>query len=450
MADTPVGRTAPRDLQAETALLGCCILQGDMVDLVLDVLVPDEFYSDANGRIWAALVAMSSAGTGIDTTLLRARLQDTGELAKVGGDDYLLGLTSEIPTVFHVERYAKRIREMAAVRRMIVACHRVASMGYGPVEDVEAYLDLAEFDVLRAAERVQISTAQPLSATVGAVVQQVVDRPPGRLLGLTTGIKALDDITTGWSPGQLIIIAGRPGMGKSAFAENNARRVAQEMDPVLWFSLEMPADQLIGRMLSGNARVDAHKLRTGTMYDQERGLIREAGEGLKKLPIYIDDTPGVNILTVKRQARRLKRKHGLALVVVDYLQLMGAVDTKLPREQQIADTSKGLKMLAMELGIPVVALAQLNRDLEKRPRGDRRPQLSDLRDSGSLEQDADTVVFIYRDEVYNQASADEGIAELIVGKQRSGPVGVVKSAFVKRYARFEDLDEQQTMQEEGY
>ncbi len=440
------GRVAPRDTKAELAVLGGCML-GDHIDLIGDILTPDDFYSDANGRVWKAMMALSSEGGKIDDVLLAAKLKDHNDFTQVGGWDFILTLTETIPASANVERHAARVRDMARMRRMIVAAHKIAAAGYEPCDDVGDYLNQAETQIMGVSDSVGQSHAVALFDSVDEVVEQLCDRAPGKLLGVKTGIDKLDKMTTGWNPGELIIIAGRPGMGKTAFAERNCRAVAQDMKPVLWFSMEMPRAQLISRQLSGGAKVDHHKLRAGTMFESERNQVRRAGAELKNLPIYIDDSQGVTLLTIKREARRLMRKlklgdgEYLGMILVDYIGLMKPVDKSVSREQQVSEISAGFKGMAMEFHCPVVVLSQLNRDLEKRPIKQRRPQLSDLRESGSLEQDADTVLFIYRDELYNKKTPDVGIAELIIGKQRSGPIGTVRCAFIKEYTRFENLAE---------
>lgn len=438
----PTGRVPPKDLGAEQAVLGGCLM-GPHIDLVIDMLRPDDFYSDAHGRIWSAMLALVSSGSAIDTTTVRGALVDAGDMAQVG-DAALFALTNTIPVAFHVEQHAARVRQLAQVRRVIRTAHEIAASGYGPIDDIEAWVDLAESDIMRAAELDTIAHARPLSELVPGVVDRVVDMAPGRLVGVSTGLKKLDDYTTGWNPGQLIVVAGRPGMGKTAFAELMCRACAMSGRAALWFSLEMPGEDLIRRQLSGEAHVDHANIRSGRLQDFDRDQIRRAGQDLARLPIYMLDTPAITVMTVRREARRLFRKlGGLGVIVVDYLQLMRAVDKRQPREQQVAEMSGGLKALAMELGVPVVALSQLNREVEKRP--DKRPQLSDLRESGSLEQDSDVVIFIYRDEVYNRDSPDMGTAEIIIAKQRSGPVGVVRASFVKAYTRFGDLQVQEPL-----
>lgn len=440
----PVGRIPPHDLDAERAVLGSCLI-GACFDDVSDILTDQDFYSSAHAHIWGAMVSLVASGSGIDITLVRGRLADAGHKAQVA-EEMLLDLTNTIPAIHLVERHARRVQELAQMRRMITVAHGIAATGYSPQEDVQAWLDLAETDVQRAAETGSVSHARAMSAIVGPVVEQVVTMAPGRLVGVPTGITRLDEFTTGPCGGELWIVAGRPGMGKTAFGELMVRSCAMTGAPALWFSLEMPDTQLLRRMLSGEARVNHSRVRAGQLFDEDRHQIKQAGVALAQLPIYIEDKPGVTVMTVRREARRLYRRLGrLGIVVVDYLQLMSAIDDRQPREQQVSQMSKGLKNLARELDVPVVAISQLNRDVEKRPKNDRRPLLSDLRESGSLEQDSDTVLFCYRHEVYSKKPEDEGLAEIIIGKQRNGPTGTVKCTFIKKYARFENLSEQEEL-----
>ncbi len=452
------GRVPPHSLEAERAVLGGVLLQNGVLDSVLEILKPEDFYSEGNERIFEAMMELHRSSTPIDTVTLREHLAKANKLQSVGGDDYLLGLTDTIPTLENIKSHAAIIRDKSLVRRMITACHGVAAKGYSDYGETQEFLDMAEKSVFDVANIQVRSTVVPINQIVLQAFQQISEmaRAGKRVAGLPTGFNRLDQMTAGMHPGDLIIVAGRPGMGKTSFALNvgiNACHAAKSQGSnkcaVAVFSLEMPKDQLVKRMLCSEARVDASRMRTGQLSREDWPQLAQAAGMLSDLPVFIDDTPGLTLMELRSKARRLSREHGLGLLIIDYLQLMRAGIKTDSREQEISEISRSLKGLAKELGIPVIALSQLNRGVESRGNKDKRPQLSDLRESGAIEQDADTIWFVYRDEVYNKESLDQGIAEVIIGKQRAGPTGTCRVRFFNQYTRFDNLSDEDAGGDQG-
>ncbi len=399
------------------------------------------------------MLSLFSEGQPVDTVTLRERLSTAGKLQRVGGDEYLLALTDTIPTVANIEAHAKIVLEKAVVRRVIHACHETSARGYGDYGSMEEYLDEAERSMFEVAKERLKSGYEHINEVVLRTFEEITAAAERKehITGLPTGFRHLDWYTAGFHPGDLVICAGRPGMGKTAFAMNIAIHACRARQAtVAVFSLEMPKEQLARRLLCSEAGVDGNKLRTGRLTrDDWAPLTRAAGE-LSELPVWMDDTPALTLMELRAKARRLKSDKGLELIVVDYLQLMRSGTRSESREQEISEISRSLKGLAKELSLPVLALSQLNRGVESRGNKDKRPQLSDLRESGAIEQDADTILFIYRDEVYNPESTDKGIAEIIIGKQRAGPTGIVKCLFRREYTRFENLDQQREGGDESF
>jgi replicative DNA helicase len=433
-------------LNAERAVLGGILLENAALNVVTELpLRAQDFYKDAHGLVFEAMLELFAEGNPVDTVTLRERLVTSGKLQRAGGDEYLLALTDTIPTVANIEAHGKIVQEKAVVRRVIHACHETAARGYGDYGPMEEFLDEAERAVFEVAKERLRSKYEHINDVVMRTFEEITKAAERKehITGLPTGFKLLDWYTAGMHPGDLVICAGRPGMGKTAFALNvalNACRARQA--PVVVFSLEMPKEQLARRLLCSEAGVDGNRLRSGRLTrDDWAPLTRAAGE-LSELPIWMDDTPGLSMMELRAKARRLKSEKGLELIVVDYLQLMRSGTRNESREQEISEISRSLKGLAKELSLPVMALSQLNRGVETRGTKDKRPQLSDLRESGAIEQDADTILFIYRDEVYNPESTEKGIAEVIIGKQRAGPTGTVRCMFRREYTRFENLEEQ--------
>jgi replicative DNA helicase len=447
-AQTSGARVPPNDLAAESAVLGGILLENEALNAVVEILTAEDFYSEANRQIYAAMLDLSRTGQPVDFVTTRNQLATTGKLNVAGGDDHLLSLTTTIPTVANIESHAKIVREKAVVRRLIAACHDITATGYSDYGVMDEFLDGAERSVFEVAKQRIRHPYEHIKDVVTRAFEEIqlsAERKE-HVTGTPSGFERLDRMTAGMHPGDLIIIAGRPSMGKTAFALNvavNACR-ARERLPVVFFSLEMPKEQLASRILCSEAKVDASRLRTGRLLkDDWRRLANAAGE-VSELPLWIDDTPGLTLMELRSKARRLRAEKGLGLMLVDYLQLMrSGAGRPESREQEISEISRSLKALAKELSLPVVALSQLNRGVETRGTKDKRPQLSDLRESGAIEQDADTILFIYRDEVYNHDTEDAGVAEVIIGKQRQGPTGTIRCRFFREFTRFENLEEYQ-------
>jgi replicative DNA helicase len=466
------GRVPPHDLDAEAAVLSAVLLSSEAFDQVNDVLQAEHFYSDANRRVYEAIVDLQSTGRPVDVVTVATWLRDHERLQQVGGTPYLAQLTDSIPAVAHVEAYGKVVREKWRVRQLIATCQRFAAEGYGNCGEVQEFIDQAEqavFDIARVPEATAVRPVREAIRGAFDIIVAAAKRGEG-ITGVSTGFDRLDRKCAGLHKGDLYIVAGRPGMGKTAFVLNIAVNVAaprrvRTTDPsdplgagdteqpgwgVGFFSLEMPREQLASRLLGAEARVDVSRLRSGTVKNEDWNKLTDAAARVGRLPIWLDDTPALGLLDLRAKIRRLKaeigRKTGdgpeaqeLGLVVVDYLQLMQGRRDAASREQEISELSRGLKQLAKEMAVPVMALSQLNRSVETRTTKDKRPQLSDLRESGAIEQDADTIIFIYRDEYYFQESPDKGVAELIIAKQRNGPTGTVKVRFTPEYTRFDNL-----------
>jgi replicative DNA helicase len=439
-------RVPPNDLGAERALLGCALMDPEIFDVVGPLIEPDDFYSESHQAIWAAMVALMARGRPIDTVTLRDELERSRQLTRVGGDEYLLSLTNTIPTVRNAEAYSKSIVDHSRVRRVIAVAHRIAADGYAPIEKVSDFIESAESAIYDAAKpRDSANNGALLPDVVRDVYAKLVHARDNHteLMGMPTGFTKLDKLTTGWHPGDLIIVAGRPGSGKSAVAFAFLEYCAMLGAVVAGFSLEMLAPQWALRGMSSRARVDGTAMRLAQMSDYDWTKLAGAVTDLQKLTnFHLDDTPALHIKALPGKLRRIRKQHGrLDLVVIDYLQLMRGSKTD-SREQEIGEISRTLKQLAKDMGVPIIALAQLNRDIEKRVGGRQRPQLSDLRESGAIEQDADTVIFVHRPEMYDKDNvALQGIAELIIGKQRSGATGVVRTKFFNKFTRFENLEE---------
>jgi replicative DNA helicase len=448
------GRVPPNDLGAEASVLGGVLLSNDALDVTVEILAPEDFYSEANRHIYQGMLELAKNGQPVDLVTLRAQLESAGKLPAVGGDDYLFSLTNTIPAVANIEAHARIVREKAIVRGLISACHEITSRGYADYGPLDQFLDGAEksiFDVSKERIRHPYEHVRSVVTRTFEQISAAAERKE-HITGLPTGFTQLDKKTAGMHPGELIIVAGRPSMGKTALALNVAVNAARSREgvQVVFFSLEMPKEQLASRMLCSEARVDASLVRTGNIPRDSWPALVQAANDVSELPIWIDDTPGLSLMELRAKARRLKVERGLSLVIVDYLQLMRSGTRTESREQEISEISRSLKGLAKELSLPVMALSQLNRGVETRGTKDKRPQLSDLRESGAIEQDADTIIFVYRDEVYDKESRDKGIAELIVGKQRQGPTGTVRCSFSHEHTRFGNLQEYAEEPEEAY
>ncbi len=437
------GRIPPHHLEAEQSVLGSVLVDNAVLERLEGLIQADAFYKLGHQKIWRAMERLAAAGEPIDLVTLSEELKRAGELDEVGGYTYLVGLAEQTPTAAYAEHYARIVAEKAALRRLIAAAGEVMRLAYDEAGSLEEILDKAGQKILE----VQRDGGRRDFAAMNELVHQTFEHihrlyeNQGAPTGVRTGFRELDRMIGGLEPGSLTIIAARPSMGKTSLALTIAQHAAlKENVPVGIFSLEMPAIQLVTRIITAEARIDMNRLRQGQLSERDFQRLVDVAGRISEAPIYIDDTPDLTLLELRARARRLAAQYQLGLIVVDYLQLMsgaaGSVKSE-NRQQEIAAISRGLKSLARELEVPVVALSQLSRAVESRP--NKRPMLSDLRESGSIEQDADLVLFIYRDEYYNPHSEKAGIAEIIVGKQRNGPTGTVELQFHAAHVRFNDL-----------
>jgi len=432
----------PQQIEAEQSLLGGIMVDSSGLPSALEVLKGDEFYKESHRIIFTAIQDLFERNEPVDILTVTNLLEERKLLESVGGASYIAALTDAMPTSSNVAAYAKIINEKAVMRRLIQSANEIISFAYGGGKNSEEVLDSAEAAIFRIAERKIRNSYFPLKEVIKKNIETIERYQEYRetVTGVPSGYKDLDKLTAGFQKSDLIIIAARPSMGKTALGLCIARNAAMKSGiPVGFFSLEMSKEQLAMRLLCSEAMVDSHKIRSGFLSRQECGKLLQAAGLFMDVPIYIDDTPGISPLELRAKARRIMADQGLGLVVVDYLQLMRGRETAERREQEISEISRSLKGLAKELDIPVIAIAQLNRKVEER--ADKRPLLSDLRESGAIEQDADVIAFIYRDEVYaKHGSKEPGVAEIIIGKQRNGPSGeTVKLAYISTYTRFENL-----------
>lgn len=433
-------RLPPQNLEAETSVLGAVLLENEALNRVLEILKEDDFYRNAHRRIFSAILHLYEHSEPVDLITLSEVLKTRGELDDVGGVEYLNSLVNGVPTAANISYYAKIIKEKALLRKLINRTTEIVSQSYSISGEVDEFIDQAERTIFEISEDRVRPSFYPIKDLIKSSFKTIERLYEKRQLitGVPTGFQRLDELTSGLQPSDLIIIAGRPSMGKTALALNIAQNASvQAAIPAAIFSLEMSKEQLALRMLCSEAKVDAHRLRGGFLSESDWPKLTRAAGSLSEAPLFIDDTPGLSALEMRAKTRRLKIEHNLGLVIVDYLQLMRGRARADSREQEISDISRSLKALAKELSIPVIALSQLNRRVEER--GDKRPQLSDLRESGAIEQDADVILFLYREEVYNKSEENRGKAELIIGKQRNGPTDKVDLAFLDKYTRFENL-----------
>ncbi len=436
-------KVPPHSLEAEQAILGGLMLDNSAWDQVADSITEEDFYRHDHQIIYRAIAELAAQNKPLDVVTLSEWLDNNGELETVGGLAYLGGLAKNTPSAANIKAYAAIVRERSILRQLVTIGGRISESAFNTEgRSSSEILDEAERLVFEIAEK----GARGKQGFVGIkeLLNQAVDRidmlfqQDDPITGVPTGWKDFDEKTSGLQPGDLIIVAGRPSMGKTSFAMNIAEHAAIHAGlPVAVFSMEMPGDSLAMRMISSIGRIDQHRLRTGKLDDDDWPSLTKAVGILAEAPLFIDDTPALSPNELRARARRLSRETGqLGLIVIDYLQLMQVPGNNENRAAEISLISRSLKSLAKELNTPVIALSQLNRSLEQRP--NKRPVMSDLRESGAIEQDADLIVFIYRDEVYNEDSADKGVAEIIIGKQRNGPIGTVRQTFLGQYTRFED------------
>ncbi|MGB1581683.1 MAG: replicative DNA helicase [Nevskiales bacterium] len=440
----PVDKLPPHSIEAEQAVLGGLMLDNHAFEKLSGIVTENDFYRADHRLIFRALSSLSSNNQPCDVVTLSEWLQAQKLLEDAGGRVYLSTLAQDVPSAANIKAYAQIVREHSVVRQLIGVGTEICDMGFSTEgRDVTALLSEAEAKVFAIADEGQRGKSGfvPISQLLGKVLEHVEEmfESDSPITGHATGLSDFDEMTAGLQRGDLVIVAGRPSMGKTSFAMNIVEHVCvQDKKPTAVFSMEMPGEQLAMRMIASLGRLDQKRLRTGDLQDDDWRRITSTMTLLKDAPLYIDDTPALGPADLISRCRRIKREAGsLQLVVVDYLQLMQVTGTTENRTNEISAISRGLKQLAKELDCPVIALSQLNRSLEQRP--NKRPIMSDLRESGSIEQDADVITFIYRDEVYNKESAEKGIAEIIIGKQRNGPIGTCKTAFLGKYTRFENL-----------
>jgi len=453
MSNEDLRKLPPQSLEAEMSILGGILIDNDAINRVLEVLQPEDFYRESHRKIFQAMMRLSDLREPSDLITMTDMLRKQGELEEVGGAAYLATLVDYVPTAANISYYCKIVKEKSVNRKLISVATEIVTRGYDEQADVNELLDVAQKQIYEISEnklRPQYVPVQAVVKETFKILKALHDRKE-LITGTPTGYTDLDNMTAGFQPGDLIIIAARPSMGKTTLALNIAQYASAESKkkiPSVIFSLEMGKEQLVMRFFASIARVDFGKMRTGHFQDSDWPRLTRAAGVLHDSKIFIDDTPAISVLELRSKARRLKSEHDIGLIIVDYLQLMRGGANPESRQQEISEISRSLKALAKELNVPVVALSQLNRELEKR--GDKRPMMSDLRESGAIEQDADVIMFVYREAVYCEQcrkrdnSCTQGHdrnAELIIGKQRNGAIGTVSLAFFGEHTRFENLSD---------
>jgi replicative DNA helicase len=439
--DITLEKNVPHSIDAERSVLGAILIENSSINRAQEILKDSDFYRDPHRRIFKSMSELSERSSAIDAVTLKEALSRAGDLEAVGGPAYIASLLDGVPHSSNIEHYAKIVKEKAILRSLIDAGGRIVTSAYEATQDVEEILDESERLVFTIAQDQLRAGFVPMRTIADESLKTIERLSEHRELvtGLATGFPTLNEMTSGLQPSDLIVIAARPAMGKTSFALNIAQHAAREGRKIGLFSLEMSREQLFLRLLTGQARVDAHRLRTGRLGREEWARLTAAFGELSAMPVFIDDTAGTGVLEMRAKSRRLKMEQGLDLLIIDYLQLMRGRGRFENRNQEISEISRSLKELAKELHIPVIAISQLSRAPEQRG-GDRRPQLSDLRESGAIEQDADVVMFIYREEVYKPTEENRGRAQILIAKQRNGPIGNIDLAFIREYTKFEELE----------
>jgi replicative DNA helicase len=442
MSDLFADRLPPQNIEAEQAVLGAIFLEPSALTLASEVLMPEDFYRAAHQKIFNVMLKLNDEGKAVDLITVTEELAATKLLEDTGGVSYLSELAASVPTAANIEYYARIVEEKSLLRRLIRTATGIASDGYNREDEVNALLSEAEKSILEVAQRKNAGSFHSIKDVLVRTYDNIelLNNRVGDITGIETGFAELDRMTAGFQRNDLIIVAARPSVGKTAFALNIAQNVATKTsENVAIFSLEMGAEQLVMRMLCAEGNINAQNLRTGSLTDEDWGKLTMAMGSLSNAGIFIDDTPGVRIGDIRSKCRRLKQEHGLGMILIDYLQLIqGSGRPGENRQQEVSEISRSLKQLARELQVPVIALSQLSRGVEQRQ--DKRPMMSDIRESGSIEQDADIVAFLYRDDYYDKESENKNIIEIIIAKQRNGPVGTVQLAFVKEYNKFVNLE----------
>ncbi|MDQ4132229.1 MAG: replicative DNA helicase [Actinomycetota bacterium] len=437
----PTTRVPPHSLEAEESLLGAMLLSRDAIVAAVEArLTPGDFYKPAHGHIFDAITSLYGQGEPADPVTVAETLRRADVLEAVGGGAVLISLQAGTPAIGNAARYARIVEEYSLLRRLIAVANQIAEIGYRPAGDVSAAVDYAESLVFEVAQRRVTDSMLPIRQLLERHldhIEALYERGQD-ITGIPTGFVDLDQMLAGLQPSNLVIVGGRPGMGKTSMALGMASHAALAANqPVLIFSLEMSHLELTQRLMCAEARVDATRMRNGRLLETDWPKISNAVGKLAEAPILIDDNPHLTVMEIRAKARRLKSREGLGMIVIDYLQLMTGRPDAENRQVEVSEISRGLKILARELEVPVIALSQLSRNLENR--ADKRPVLADLRESGSLEQDSDVVLFLYRDELYNRDSPDRGTAEIIVAKHRNGPTGITQVAFLEQYTRFANM-----------
>lgn len=434
-------RVPPQNVEAEQAVLGAILIQSDVLTTVMEILQPEDFYRTSHQKIYEGMMEVAERGEPVDIVTLTAHLQNLSHLEEIGGVGYLATLANLVPTAANADYYANIVREKAVVRRLIKVATQIAASGYERTDDVVGLLDDAERQIAELTNEKVTRGFTPIKDVLLTTFERLefLYSNKGGVTGVPTGYPDLDKMTSGFQKSDLIIVAARPSVGKTAFSLNIAQNVAVRAGlPVAIFSLEMAKEQLVSRILCAEANIDAGRMRTGYLEDDDWPKLTMAVSTLAEAPIFIDDTPGVTVADIRAKSRRLQQEHGLGLILIDYMQLIQGRGRGDNRQQEISEISRTLKLIARELNVPVIALSQLSRSVEQRQ--DKRPMLSDLRESGSIEQDADIVAFLYRDDYYDPESERKNIIEIIIAKQRNGPTGKVELVFLKNYNKFVSLE----------
>jgi len=460
--DLTLAKNMPQSLEAERAVLGAVLVNTSLFDQIAEILKPHDFYLEPHKKIFSSMEALSSSSSPIDVITLTDELEKSNDLEAVGGATYVAAMLDGIPSISNIEQYAQIIHEKSLLRRLIHSTNEILISSYSSEHDAAELVEKAERAIFEISQDQVQRDFQKMSALTPEVIERLEERYQNQMsiTGIPSGFADLDDKTSGFQPSDLIIIAGRPAMGKTSLAMNIACNAAHKGKKVGIFSLEMSSTQLVARLLSSEAEVNSHRIRQGDLSQEDWARVTNASARLYELPLFIDDTPGVSVVEMRSKCRRLKAEQGLDMVIVDYLQLMSGSSfgnrggRYENRQNEISSISRSFKIMAKELNIPVVALSQLSRAPDQR-KDDHRPQLSDLRESGSIEQDADLVLFVYRHDIYKRKEMKndgepgsesepelDGLAELIIGKQRNGPTGTVKLVFFDKYTRFDNYTEQ--------
>lgn len=441
-SESGFGRVPPQDLEAEKSVLGGMLLSKDAIADVVEILKGHDFYQPAHETVYRAIVDLYTKGEPADPITVAAELTRTGDIARAGGMPYLHTLVQAVPTAANAEYYAEIVHERAVLRRLVEAGTRITQMGYAAEGDIDDIVNNAQAEIYAVTEQRTSEDYLPLSGIMEGALDEIeaIGSRSGAMTGVPTGFTDLDSLTQGLHPGQLVIVAGRPAMGKSTLALDFARSASvKNRLPGVVFSLEMGRNEIAMRLLSAEARVALHHMRSGAMTDDDWTRVARRMPDVSAAPLYIDDSPNLTMTEIRAKCRRMRQRHGIRYVVIDYLQLMqsGAAKRAESRQQEVSDMSRNLKLLAKELEIPVIALSQLNRGPEQR--ADKRPMVSDLRESGSIEQDADMVILLHREDAYDKESPRSGEADVIVGKHRNGPTAVITVGAQLHYSRFVDM-----------